>query len=122
MFAIWGFKGGIGPPSFWGHQNFTGALISNHQTSKFSLFCLKSENLLVGEIWGFEVGIGPWTCGELQNFALAPQFVITKYLYLANLAQWATITIQGFEFEALMVVLDPTVWGTSKFHRGPDFK
>jgi hypothetical protein len=73
-------------------------------------------------IWGFEGGIGPWTCGELQNFAPGPQFEITKHLYLANLAQWATITIQGFEFEALMVVLDPTAWGTSKFHRGPDFK
>jgi hypothetical protein len=73
-------------------------------------------------IWGFEGGIGPWTCRELQNFALGPQFDITKYLYLANLAQWATITVQGFEFEALMVVLDPSVWGTSKFHRGPDFK
>jgi hypothetical protein len=73
-------------------------------------------------IWGFESRIGPWTCGELQNFALGPQFDITKCLYLANLAQWATITVQGFEFEALMVVLDPSVWGTSKFHRGPDFK
>jgi hypothetical protein len=73
-------------------------------------------------IWGFEGGIRPWTCRELQNFALGPQFDITKYLYLANLAQWATITVQGFGFEALMVVLDPTVWGTSKFHRGLDFK
>jgi hypothetical protein len=29
-------------------ESFTGALISNHQTSKFSLFCSKNENLLVG--------------------------------------------------------------------------
>jgi hypothetical protein len=48
VFAIWGFEGGIGPLAFWRSQNFTGALISNHQTSKFSLFCLKSVNLLVG--------------------------------------------------------------------------
>jgi hypothetical protein len=48
VFAIWGFEGGIGPPTFRGPENFTRALISDHQTSKFSLICLKSENLLVG--------------------------------------------------------------------------
>jgi hypothetical protein len=123
MFAIWGFKGGIGPPTFWGPQNFTGALISNHQTSKFSLFCLKSENLLVG-VCNLRFRRWKWTLNVwgTSKFCTRAQFEITKHLYLANLAQWATITVQGFEFQALMVVLDPTTWGTSKFHRDPDFK
>jgi hypothetical protein len=109
VFAILGFEGGFGPPTFWGSQNFTGALISNHQTSNFSLFCLKSENLLVG-VCNLRFRRWNWTQNVwgTSNFAPGPQFEVTKHLYLANLAQRATITIQGFEFEALMVVLDPT--------------
>jgi hypothetical protein len=75
VFAIWGFERGIGPPTFWGPQNFTGALISNHQTSKFSLFCLKSENMLVGvcslRFWRWNWTLNVW---GTSKFSPGPQF------------------------------------------------
>jgi hypothetical protein len=115
VFAIWGFEGRIVPPTFWGPQNFTGALIQITKPLNLAYFVWRVKICWWAfVIWDFEGGIGPWKCGELQNFAPRLQFEITKHLYLANLAQWATIIVQGFEFEALMVVLDPTAWGTSK--------
>jgi hypothetical protein len=81
--------------------------------SKFVGGCLQFEDLK-GEL-------APQRFGD-PKISPGPWFQITKPLSLANLAQRATIIVQGFEFEALMVVLDPTALGTSEFHRGPDFK
>jgi hypothetical protein len=47
VFKIRGLEGGIGVPKRGGSLNFTGAGLSNHQTSKFSLFCLMNQNLLM---------------------------------------------------------------------------
>jgi hypothetical protein len=44
-----------------------------------------------------------------SKFSPGPNFKSPNIYILANLAQRATIIIQGFEFEALMVVLDPTM-------------
>jgi hypothetical protein len=123
VFAIWGFEGGIGPQRFGDPKISPGPWFQITKPLNLAYFVWRVKICWWAfAIWGFKGGIGPCTCGELQNFAPGPQFEITKHLYLANLAQWATITVQGFEFEALMVVLDPTAWGTSKFYRGPDFK
>jgi hypothetical protein len=59
---------------FWGPQNFTGALISNHQTSKFSLFCLKSEKFVGGRLQ-FEVSkveLDPERVGNFKILHLGP--------------------------------------------------
>jgi hypothetical protein len=47
VFKIRGLKGGIGVPKHGGPLNSTGARLLNHQTSKFSLFCLVNQNLLM---------------------------------------------------------------------------
>jgi hypothetical protein len=47
VFKIRGFKGGIGVPKCGGPLNSTGAGLLNQQTSKFSLFCLMNQNLLM---------------------------------------------------------------------------
>jgi hypothetical protein len=47
MFKIRGFEGGIGVSKHGGPLNSTRAGLLNHQTSKFSLFCLINQNLLI---------------------------------------------------------------------------
>jgi hypothetical protein len=47
VFKIRGFEGGIGVSKRGGSLNSTGARLLNHQTSKFSLFGLMNQNLLM---------------------------------------------------------------------------
>jgi hypothetical protein len=55
----------FGFPKRGGPLNSTGAGLVNHQTSKFSLFCLMNQNLLMRVLnTRFRRGIGPPTCGE----------------------------------------------------------
>jgi hypothetical protein len=69
---IWGFEGGLGPPTRGGLWNCTAAAISNHQTSKFSRFWSKTQDFLwVFWIWGFEGGLGPPTRGGPWNCTAA---------------------------------------------------
>jgi hypothetical protein len=90
------FRRGNWAPSVWGTLEFywdLDAKSPNHQKSIFSIFLLIEPKSVGG-------------CLQFENLKgeLAPQRFGD---YLANLAQRATITVQGFEFEALMVVLDP---------------
>jgi hypothetical protein len=47
VFKIRGFEGRIRIPKHGGPLNSTRAGLLNHQTSKFSLFCLMNQNLLM---------------------------------------------------------------------------
>jgi hypothetical protein len=47
VFKIRGFEGGIGVPKHRGPRNSTRVRLLNNQTSKFSLFCLMNQNLLM---------------------------------------------------------------------------
>jgi hypothetical protein len=47
VFKIRGFEGGIRISKRGGPLNSIGAGLLNHQTSKFSLFCLMNQNLLM---------------------------------------------------------------------------
>jgi hypothetical protein len=65
VFKIRGFDGGIGVSKRRGPLNSTGAGLLNHQTSKFSLFFLMNQNLLMRDLnLRFKRGIGPPMCGE----------------------------------------------------------
>jgi hypothetical protein len=47
VFEIRGFEGRIRVPKRWGPRNSTRVWLLNHQTSKFSLFCLMNQNRLM---------------------------------------------------------------------------
>jgi hypothetical protein len=47
VFKIRGFEGGIRVSKRGGSLNSTGTGLLNHQTSKFSVFCLMNQNLLM---------------------------------------------------------------------------
>jgi hypothetical protein len=47
VFKIQGFEGRIRVPKHGGPRNSTRVQLLNHRTSKFSLFCLMNQNLLM---------------------------------------------------------------------------
>jgi hypothetical protein len=68
------------------------------------------ESKSVGGYLQFEVlkvELDPECMGNFKIFTGAPILNHQTSIF-SNLAQRATIIVQGFEFEALMVVLDPT--------------
>jgi hypothetical protein len=59
VFKIRGFEGGIGVSKLGGPLNSTGKGLLNHQTSKFSLFCLMNQNLLM-RVPNLRLTMGNW--------------------------------------------------------------
>jgi hypothetical protein len=60
VFKIRGFEGRIRVPKHGGSQNSTRVGLVNHRTSKFSLFCLMNQNLLMRVLnLRFRRGFGP---------------------------------------------------------------
>jgi hypothetical protein len=123
VFKIRGFEGRIWVPKHGGPRNSTGAGLLNYQTSKFSLFCLMNQNLLMSVLnlrfrrgnWAPNV----WETLELPG-ALISNHQVSIFSLFALKSENLLFGVCNLRFRRWNWTLNE--WGTSKFCTRPQFE
>jgi hypothetical protein len=116
VFKVQGFEGGIGVPKHGGPRNSTRVGLLNHQTSKFSLFCLMNQNLLM-RVLNLRFRRGNWAPNVWGTLELPGALISNHRISIFSLFAyrikicWWVFAIWGFEGG----IGPPTFWGPENF-------
>jgi hypothetical protein len=118
VFKIRGFEGRIRVPKHGGPRNSTRAGLLNHQTSKFSLFCLMNQNLLM-HVLNLRFRRGNWALNVRGTLELPGALISNHRISIFSLfayrvkSYWWVFAIWGFEGR----IEPPTFSGPQNFTR-----
>jgi hypothetical protein len=116
VFKIRGFEGRIRVPKHEASRNSTGVGFLNHQTSKFSLFCLMNQSLWI-RVLNLRFRRGNWAANvwgtlELPSALISNHEVsiFSLFAYRVKICWWL-FAIWGFKGG----IGPPTFWGPQNF-------
>jgi hypothetical protein len=119
VFKIRGFEGRIWVPKHGGPRNSTGAGLLNYQTSKFSLFCLMNQNLLMS-VLNLRFRRGNWAPNVWETLELPGALISNHQVSIFSLFAYRIKICWGcLQFEDLKEELGPQRFGDSKISPGP---
>jgi hypothetical protein len=119
VFKIRGFEGRMQVPKHGGPRNSTRAGLLNHQTSKFSLFCLMNQNLLMC-ILNLRFGRGNWAPNVWGTLELPGALISNHQISIFSLLLIESKSVGGcMQFENLKEDLDLQRFGDPKISPGP---
>jgi hypothetical protein len=115
VFKIQGFEGRIRVPKYGGPRNSTRAGLLNHQTSKFSRFCLMNQNLLM-RVLNLRFRRGNWAPNVWGTLELPGALISNHRISIFSLLLIELKSVGGcLQFEDLKEELGPQRFGDPKF-------
>jgi hypothetical protein len=84
VFKFRGFEGRIRVPKHGGRRYSTWAGLLNHQTSKFSLFCLMNQNLFI-RVLNLRFRRGNWASNVRETLELAGALISNHQISIFSL-------------------------------------
>jgi hypothetical protein len=119
VFKIRGFEGGIWVPKLGGSLTSTRVGLLNHQTSKFSLFCLMNQNLLM-RVLNLRFRRGNWALNMWGTLELPGTLILNHQISIFSLLLIESKSVGGcLQFEDLKEELGLQCFGDPKISSGP---
>jgi hypothetical protein len=119
VFKIRGFEGRIRVLKHGGPRNSTRVGLLNHQTSKFSLFCLMNQNLLM-RVLNLRFRRGNWATNVWETLELPGTLISNHRISIFSLLLIESKSFgRCLQFEDLKEEFGPQRFGDPKFSQGP---
>jgi hypothetical protein len=119
VFKIQGFEGGIVVPKHGVPRNSTRVGLLNHQTSKFSLFCLMNQNLWM-HVLNLRFSRGNWAANVWGTLELPGALISYHKISIFSLLLIESKSVGGcLQLEDLKDELGPQRFGDPKISPGP---
>jgi hypothetical protein len=119
VFKIRGFEGRIGVPKHGVSRNSTRVGFLNHQTSKFSLFCLMNQNLWM-RVLNLRFRRGIWAANVWGILEFPGALISNHKISIFSLLLIESKSVGGcLQFEDLKEELGPQCFGDPKISPRP---